>query len=256
MNTDVHPEIKLISKAYDHLNGFNREKIDYDRAVMCLKELQDSKDPAIQVLTKVLLRYGFKDAEGTDSGGTDTERSNIGADTLKQLKQYAEDPSTDPQLVQYLRNAIGFCYELGMGTSIDFSESVKWFTKAASEGHAIAQNNLGCCYESGRGVMKDIAEAMMWFTKAAKQGQSTAQCNLGHMYILYQPERAIIYYTLAAIQGDCLAQNTLGYCYEHGIGIERNARMATLWYALSKRDGYLDHDIISNDVIDIMDFKK
>ena len=39
----------------------------------------------------------------------------------------------------------------------DKAEAVKWFSKAAEQGHAVAQYNLGECYLNGCGVAKDEA---------------------------------------------------------------------------------------------------
>jgi TPR repeat protein len=41
--------------------------------------------------------------------------------------------------------------------------AVQWFTKAAQQGLARAQNNLGVMYEDGNGVTKDDVEAVKWF---------------------------------------------------------------------------------------------
>ena len=59
---------------------------------------------------------------------------------------------------------------------------MKWYRKAAEQGHADAQNNLGLCYQYGKGVAKDYAEAVKWYRKAAEQGHARAQCNLGYCY--------------------------------------------------------------------------
>ena len=57
----------------------------------------------------------------------------------------------------------------------DFDE-----TKAAAEqGDAVAQNNLGYMYDNGYGVPENDAEAIKWYRKAADQGHANAQYNLG-----------------------------------------------------------------------------
>ena len=50
------------------------------------------------------------------------------------------------------------------------AEAVKWYRKAAEQGHAAAQNNLGAMYANGQGVARSDAEAVKWFRKAAEQG--------------------------------------------------------------------------------------
>ena len=59
---------------------------------------------------------------------------------------------------------------------------MKWYTKAAEQGNAVAQNNLGFMYDNGKGVAQDYKEAVKWYTKAAEQGNASAQSNLGAMY--------------------------------------------------------------------------
>ena len=46
--------------------------------------------------------------------------------------------------------------------------------KAAEQGVAKAQYNLALCYAKGNGVAKDKAEAVKWFRKAAEQGHEKA----------------------------------------------------------------------------------
>ena len=60
------------------------------------------------------------------------------------------------------------------------AEAVKWYRKAAEQGHADAQTYLGYCYKSGQGVPKDYSEAVKWYRKAAEQGNASAQNNLGY----------------------------------------------------------------------------
>ena len=52
---------------------------------------------------------------------------------------------------------------------------MKWYTKAAEQGHASAQYNLGVMYDTGKGALQDYKEAVKWYTKAAEQGHANAQ---------------------------------------------------------------------------------
>ena len=65
---------------------------------------------------------------------------------------------------------LGGCYENGSGVSQDHVEAVKWYHKAAEQGHAWAQYNLGNCYGNGQGVPQSHQEAKKWLSKAAEQG--------------------------------------------------------------------------------------
>ena len=57
----------------------------------------------------------------------------------------------------------------------DDAESVKWFRKAAEQGHVVAQYNLGVMYDFGEGVPEDDAEAYAWLNIAAAQGNMRAK---------------------------------------------------------------------------------
>ena len=78
----------------------------------------------------------------------------------------------------YAQNDLGVCYQFGQGVERDYYEAVKWYRKAAAQGHASAQNNLGACYEYGQGVEKDLKEAVKWYMMAAEQGNAKAKENL------------------------------------------------------------------------------
>ena len=64
----------------------------------------------------------------------------------------------------------------------DKTEAMKWFRKAAEQGHIDAHTFLGDMYFQGDGVPQDYAEAVEWYRKAAEQGDDVAQFKLGQMY--------------------------------------------------------------------------
>ncbi|MEE9608205.1 MAG: tetratricopeptide repeat protein, partial [Myxococcota bacterium] len=66
------------------------------------------------------------------------------------------------------------------GVPEDNTEAVKWFRKAADQGHARAQNKLGMMYAHGKGVSEDDTEAVKWYRRAAGQGDAAAQYRLDH----------------------------------------------------------------------------
>ena len=84
---------------------------------------------------------------------------------------------------------------------------MRWYRKAADQGHAHAQGNLGIMYSNGRGVAQsDDVEAVRWYRKAADQGHAMAQFNLGAIYfngegVQEDLAAAHNYFTLAAAQG-------------------------------------------------------
>ena len=59
---------------------------------------------------------------------------------------------------------------------------MKWYRKAAEQGHVVAQTYLAFHYQNGEGVAKNQAEAVKWYGKAAAQGDAAAQTNLANCY--------------------------------------------------------------------------
>lgn len=71
-----------------------------------------------------------------------------------------------------------------IGIPANPGEAVKWYRKAAENGHLLAQYEMGKIYHSGEGVAKDQVEAFKWWLKAAEQGHATSLFNIGVMYYL------------------------------------------------------------------------
>jgi hypothetical protein len=46
----------------------------------------------------------------------------------------------------------------------DYASAVRWWLKAAKQGHSAAQHRLGWAYSNGEGVAKDVVAAHAWFT--------------------------------------------------------------------------------------------
>ncbi len=51
----------------------------------------------------------------------------------------------------------------------DEIEAVKWYRKAAEQGHGDAQNELAKCYLYGKGVAQNLEEAKKWNSKAIEK---------------------------------------------------------------------------------------
>ena len=72
---------------------------------------------------------------------------------------------------------LGFMYDNGQGVTQDYKEAIKWYRKAAKQGHVSAQNNLGFMYYNGQGITQDYVQAHKWFNLAAVNGNATAKKN-------------------------------------------------------------------------------
>lgn len=138
--------------------------------------------------------------------------------------------------------ATGQMYEQGWGIDVDYSEAIKWYTKAVKAGIPQAMNNLGLMYKKGKGVPVDLNKAVMLFKKAANLGTPEAYSNLGSIYRrqsgLEGPKMARKYFQKAANLGLTDAKYNLGAMYANGEGGSKNQLMAYVWLTLA----YLEAD--------------
>jgi hypothetical protein len=125
----------------------------------------------------------------------------------------------------------------------------KGITSLAQQGDADAQFKLGQIYQQGIGgqnVKKDPVEAVKWFRKAADQGHARALCLLGYSYVVGyglkkdMPE-AIKCYRKAAVLGSTTAYGFFADCYvvDNGLyldsGLTKNDIEAYAYYILAGR---------------------
>ena len=80
---------------------------------------------------------------------------------------------------------LGGFYQYGLGGfENNEEEAVKWYMKAAEQGHADALCCIGHCYRDGIFFKENKEEAMKWYLKAAEKGDAGAQYVLGDTYFL------------------------------------------------------------------------
>ena len=156
---------------------------------------------------------------------------------------------------------LAFMYKHGKGIAPNTEKAIKWYTKAAEQGYAPAQNDLGVMYlrlweelelrerKLGRDDLETdmiscFDRAFGWFREAAKHGNPTSQFNLasqGAVMVKIMPpetpdlnkwyESAIFAYRDAASRGYAPAQNELGKIYQLGLlGIDQDSKQALQWY--------------------------
>ena len=90
---------------------------------------------------------------------------------------------------------------------MDDALAIKWYTLAADQGHAQAQNNLTVMHQNGWGVPQSDEEAISLFARAAEQGVTEAMMALGRFYAMdfsadYDPLLAYKWFSLAALHND------------------------------------------------------
>ncbi len=123
----------------------------------------------------------------------------------------------------------------------DYSEAMRWFSMAAGQGDAVAEDDVGELYFFGHGVPVDYAQAMVWYRRSAAKNNATAQDGIGALYARGQGvpvnyAEALKWFRLSAEQGNSDAANWLGYFYTHGLGVTVNTTEASEWYAKSRAD--------------------
>jgi TPR repeat protein len=92
----------------------------------------------------------------------------------------------DPHSVALSDNSaknMGVRYLLGRGVQQDDKKAFYYFTKAANQGDALAQNELAYMYAVGKGTQRNEVKALKRYQQAAEQGLVSAQFNLGLMYL-------------------------------------------------------------------------
>ncbi len=70
---------------------------------------------------------------------------------------------------------LGARYATGEDVQQDYTESVRWFTQAAEQGHVIAQATLGAYYWAGRGIPQDLSKALFWSVIAQAGGDQASK---------------------------------------------------------------------------------
>ncbi len=57
----------------------------------------------------------------------------------------------------------------------NYTKAVRWYKRAAEEGHMEAQMNLAMCYYLGKGVEKDHEKARYWYEEVKEEGRKRAE---------------------------------------------------------------------------------
>lgn len=121
---------------------------------------------------------------------------------LKETRERAEQGDAEAQY------SLAVMHDMGIGAPKNYSESGKWYARAAAQGIAEAQFQLAVrYYEHSKQSKENYTKAFSWFYKAATQGMAEAQYNVALMYQL-------------------------------GRGVPTNRVEAYKWYIISAAQGY------------------
>jgi hypothetical protein len=116
------------------------------------------------------------------------------------------------------------------GADQSFQENAEkmifWLTKAAEQGHDLAQTYLFVHYKQGKYVPRNAEKMVYWLTKSAEQGNALSQGDLGAGYlgdfgsdVPKDKEKAVYWLTKAAEQGSDVAKRRLASVRGGGVVI-------------------------------------
>ena len=146
---------------------------------------------------------------------------NRNANARERLSAFAEQGDAEAQWNLGWSNVTG-----------DKPAAVKWFRKAAEQGHAGAQSKLADLLEDSTA---DLAEAIEWLRRAAEHGDQGAQFNLAVSYEYgirgFPKDKAAAaeWWRKSAEQGDALSQWSLGTIYAMGHGVSKDLVQGYAW---------------------------
>ena len=132
----------------------------------------------------------------------------------------------------------------------DREEAIKWYRKAAKQGHADAQFKLGYMHNHSEGIAGDSKEALRWYRMAAEQGNAKAQHSLGMLYregfgVRADRDESRKWFTMAeenlrtaAEGGDMDAQNLMGEAHELGGYRDGDYEAAAKWHRMAAEQGH------------------
>ena len=130
----------------------------------------------------------------------------------------------------------------GDGVERDQQAAVRWFDKAARQGHVMAMNMMGRCYDLGWGLPVDKIRAAQWFKAASDRGLEWGIYNYATALALgagveEDKPAALALFRKAADMGNAKAVNYVGSFHEDGWVVEHDMAEAARCYAIAAEGG-------------------
>ena len=213
------------------------------------KNNKSSEDKVVDAFNKFF--------NGANSPTSDTASNSHIAPSSGSAK--VQNPSNPTSAKEQFDLAVDYYYGFN-GKKVNKAEAVKWWRKAADQGHTHAQFCLGVCYYDGEGVQQNYAEAVKWLRKAADQGYASAQYYLGVCFdkglgVKQNYAEAVKWWRKAAEQGKASAQYNLGMCYATGDGVQQNYAEAVKWLEKAKTNPKAT-EVLKKDIAKAIDLIK
>ena len=159
-------------------------------------------------------------------------------ESLRTNKHLAEAGDSEGQC------QLGKHFDYGWGVERDAVEAVKWYEKAALQGHIEAQHALGLLNtHAGNYIFANPEDSVKWFRAAAEQGHASSQHFLADAYVegngvVRNYAEAAKWYRKAAIQGEGMAMHGLAVLYAKGLGVPKDLVKAYAWNNVSATQGW------------------
>lgn len=140
-------------------------------------------------------------------------------------------------------------YNNGLGTKINFRESIKLTKAAAEQQDVYGQFLLGKALYKGLGIEKDsekgtqiLSQILNALEAHAESGDAHAQSSLAWIYYNLSNatkdyQKAHLWYEKAAIQGYAVAQSNIGLMFGRGDGVRKNSKAKIVWYRRAAGQG-------------------
>ena len=124
----------------------------------------------------------------------------------------------------------------------EYEEALAYFKQASELGSLNAMRNLAICYHNGLGCEANEAESFKLYLKMAESGDASAQNMVGVYYfsgeaVAQNDQEALKWFRKAVAQGDQTAQMNLGKCYLWGRGVEKNEASAFQCFEKAAKQG-------------------
>ena len=140
---------------------------------------------------------------------------------------------------------IGFCYEFGIGTSVDFSKAFFHYLEASNQKNGLGCARLAFLLKYGRpgiNIDRDAAAHYATLLKAssitsAAPEDSALSSPASRISGKLKNYFGIQWITRAAKKGNSSAQYCLGTCYHDGFGVQSDKTKACSWYRKSANQG-------------------
>ncbi|CAG8803523.1 5311_t:CDS:2, partial [Racocetra persica] len=184
---------------------------------------------------------------------------------IHSVKKYIDDNNKNPdeilkqyynhQCRYYYTSIIGFFYEYGIGTIVDYDTAFNMYNQAAEgfylpninfcllkDNQLIGLISLGLLYISGKGVMVNQPKALQLFIKSVAKGSSLGKFYIGKCYdcgygVTKNSKHSFNWYVQSAKDGNAGAENIIGYCYNMGKRISKDHNEASKWFTKSAIKG-------------------